>query len=126
MKKIEEVELQKRRSLSAKDKLDILNRDDQCPVCRQRVQSVGEAEFDHIIPLALGGTNEKDNFQALHANCHKLKTQDDIKAIAKTNRLRKRRLGMTRKKKAIPSRPFPKRKKEKRVEASHRKADRED
>lgn len=34
-------------------------------------------EIDHIVPLYLGGTNNKDNLQMLCANCHSDKTVKD-------------------------------------------------
>ncbi len=34
-------------------------------------------EYDHKIPVALGGTSSIDNVQALCANCHRLKTKYD-------------------------------------------------
>lgn len=121
--KIEEVQPEKRRSLSAKEKLDVLKSHPHCPICRSEV-SVSDAEWDHWIPLELGGSNEVDNFRGLHPPCHKEKTRQDVKAIAKARRLRKKRLGLTKPKKAIPSRPFAKRKNS--FETRNRKAPRKD
>ena len=52
-----------------------------------------EFEVDHYIPVALGGTNDLSNLQALCPPCHKLKTKKDVKDIAKSNRIRAKRLG---------------------------------
>ncbi len=38
--------------------------------------------FDHVIPLKLGGKDNSSNIQALCANCHQLKTREDRKLIA--------------------------------------------
>ncbi len=40
------------------------------------------SNFDHIIPLRLGGKDNASNLQALCANCHQLKTREDRKLIA--------------------------------------------
>jgi 5-methylcytosine-specific restriction endonuclease McrA len=112
--KIEEVQPEKRRSLSAKEKLDVLKSHPHCPVCRTAV-GVNDAEWDHQIPLELGGSNEVENFRGLHPDCHKIKTRQDVKSIAKARRIRKKRLGLAKPKKAIPSRPFAKRKKRERL-----------
>jgi 5-methylcytosine-specific restriction enzyme A len=109
--KTEEVQLHKRRSLTLKKKLDIIRLHPDCPVCRQKLDDLKDVEFDHwVVPLAIGGSNEQENFRGLHVECHKQKTKQDRKVIAKVERLRKKRFGLTRSKKAIPARPFPKRK----------------
>lgn len=54
----------------------------QCACCPAR----GPYEADHIIPLALGGTNEFFNWQLLCVPCHKAKTADDKARIAKAER----------------------------------------
>lgn len=46
----------------------------------------GRTEFDHIIPVELGGSNDADNLQALTAAAHRRKTDADIARIAKANR----------------------------------------
>lgn len=84
-----------------------------CHICQGKIQ-VGQAfDIDHVIPLALGGTNEPDNLRPVHVRCHRgtdSKTSDDVKAISRADRLAKKHFGMTPKKKGrLQSRPFPKR-----------------
>lgn len=56
-----------------------------CPLCDGELS--GAIEWDHKIPLALGGLDEIENIQAVHAECHlHLKTKDDVKRIAKAKR----------------------------------------
>lgn len=62
-------------------------------------------EFDHQIPLDLGGTDDPDNLKPIHDSCHRRKTKEDIRAIAKARRLRR---GRKKSGRVIPSRPFPK------------------
>lgn len=44
-------------------------------------------EFDHAIPLALGGKHQADNIQPLCRAHHRQKTDLDLKLIAKAKRL---------------------------------------
>lgn len=54
---------------------EILARDNYTCQCCGRVG--GKLELDHIINLAQGGTDDKDNLQILCHACHKQKTQDE-------------------------------------------------
>lgn len=67
-------------------------------------------DFDHRVAVQLGGGNDEGNIDAVHPICHRtLKTPGDVKAIAKAKRLFNKYNGIeTRRKKPIPSRPFPK------------------
>ena len=47
-------------------------------------------EYDHIIPLGLGGSNDLDNWQATHMRCHKPKTVEDMGRIAKAKRMERK------------------------------------
>lgn len=64
-------------------------------------------EIDHIIALQLGGKDEDDNLEPLCGPHHAIKTKRDVRMIAKAKRL-SGETGSDRKRKAIPSRPFPK------------------
>jgi len=81
----------------------------QCASCFQPL-TLGEVEWDHVRPLALGGTNE-ENWQGLCRDCHKAKTAQDVGRIRKADRQRnKMETGRGRKRKGKPmqSRGFPK------------------
>ena len=52
-------------------------------------------EFDHIIPLADGGTDTEDNLQALLKRHHKVKSSNEAKARAKVARIQAKG-GLTR------------------------------
>lgn len=59
-----------------------------CQGCGVRLVG-GDYEFDHITPVALGGTNDPENIQVLcttHSMCHQKKTADDVVRIAKADR----------------------------------------
>lgn len=80
------------------------------------LRSLDQIEWDHYIPVALGGTDNFGNIRPVHAACHQKKTSgtkatsygSDIHAIAKTKRIAKG--GKKRKGRKMPSRPFQKRK----------------
>gem|GEM_PF-629399 len=45
-------------------------------------------QYDHAVPDALGGDNSLENCLAICVQCHKFKTRNDVKQIAKSNRQR--------------------------------------
>ena len=51
--------------------------------------TLSKMEFDHVIPLGLGGSNSPDNWAALCPGCHRSKTRADLKQIAKAKRQRR-------------------------------------
>lgn len=59
---------------------EILVRDNYTCQCCGRVG--GKLELDHIINLASGGTDDKDNLQILCRDCHRTKTQNESKVGA--------------------------------------------
>lgn len=65
-----------RKYLSEKEKLRILAAQSYLCACGcgESLAMGAPCEFDHIVPLGLGGTNMPDNFQALTPHCHKQKT----------------------------------------------------
>ena len=75
-----------------------------CAACAQKIDAGKAWDIDHILPLALGGTNAPDNLQILCRPCHRTKTtHSDVPRIAKTKRLRARHLGAS----APSTRPIP-------------------
>lgn len=80
----------KRKRHSAKVKAAIIAR--QGGVCaRSGVPLVaGQIQYDHVIPLALGGADDASNMEALACAAHKDKTRIDIGRIRKADRQRKK------------------------------------
>ena len=65
-----------------------------CASCNTKIAAGQAWDIDHILPIALGGTNEANNLQLLCRACHRSKTaQSDIPRIAKTKRLKAKHLG---------------------------------
>lgn len=67
--------------------------DDCCVRCTRKVGGKLRPEFDHAIPLILGGKHRESNLQLLCHECHGLKTKLDVKLKAKVARVRKKNLG---------------------------------
>ena len=57
-----------RRTLTQKEKDELVK--SQCSLCALCQLKTIEFDFDHKIPLASGGSNEDNNFQALCKTCH--------------------------------------------------------
>ncbi|KQQ46476.1 HNH endonuclease [Rhizobium sp. Leaf311] len=53
-------------------------------------------QYDHAVPDALGGDNSLKNCLAICVQCHKFKTRNDVKQIAKSNRQRDKASGVIR------------------------------
>lgn len=99
----------KRQAITPAMKIDALLYREKtlCSLCSEWVLPGQEIEWDHIHALVHGGQHDYTNLRPVHAGCHKKKTAQDIKANAKIKRIR----GETKQgpKRAIPSRPWPKR-----------------
>lgn len=76
-----------RRRPSVELKRRILESQQGC--CLSCGKELGLVEFDHVIPLGLGGDNAADNWAAVCPPCHKSKTRSDLKRIAKAKRQRR-------------------------------------
>ncbi len=76
-----------RRRPSSRLKRAVLEaQNDRCLACGAELVKV---EFDHVIPLGLGGDNSPENWAAICPPCHKTKTRSDLKRIAKAKRQRR-------------------------------------
>ena len=93
-----------RRSLSTTQRLHLfLTAQGHCQACGWRLSPGTRWEVDHIIPLALGGSDQPDNLQVLCAACHGSKTATaDAPALSKAKRMQARHLGAARSKAVIP------------------------
>lgn len=100
----------KRPSISkAKRARIFLAQDGICWLCKLKIGAEEAYDIDHQVSRELGGSDEDDNLAPAHKDCHKAKTKEDVKAIAKSNRIR-RNFGpveMRKKKRPIPQRANP-------------------
>ena len=79
-----------RRRFRKSDLLAILHdrQGGKCAICGHTIGEEEQFHADHIIPLAIGGEDSLSNIQIVHAPCHRSKTKDDVKTIAKVRRIR--------------------------------------
>jgi 5-methylcytosine-specific restriction endonuclease McrA len=107
-----------RSAMTTKRRLEVMVKWGHCYLCLAKLTSLEDTQFDHVIPLELGGTDDVENIQPAHAECHRDKTRGDARDIAKMRRrikkedehhLRRdnRTPGERREKQSrLPSRPF--------------------
>lgn len=74
-----------RKKPTLREKVEILRRQALCAECSDRLSDI---EFDHELPLELGGAHSVENLRALCPRCHKAKTAIDKRVIARARRLR--------------------------------------
>jgi 5-methylcytosine-specific restriction endonuclease McrA len=61
--------------------------------CGQKI--IGTPEYHHVVPAALGGSNELNNCQVLQKRCHRVRTETiDVPEIAKSVRIAEKRAGV--------------------------------
>lgn len=74
-------------------KLRIVDRQaGKCALTGIEFTPANKPEFDHIVPLWLGGENRESNLQAITAPAHKRKTHAEATVRAKVNANRKKHL----------------------------------
>ncbi len=97
----------RRRYLTAKTKIQVWNHQSGCCAICGCWHDPFYMAYDHILPLCLGGTNERPNWQALCKTCHAVKTKREAGMRAKADRQRKAREGVKKRRgRAMSSRPF--------------------
>jgi 5-methylcytosine-specific restriction endonuclease McrA len=78
-----------------------------CEKCTAKLMA-GHIEFDHAIPLAIGGTSDIGNCICVCTNCHKEKTAKiDAPRIAKTRRMGRKHLGIKKRSRFACARSGP-------------------
>jgi 5-methylcytosine-specific restriction enzyme A len=67
-----------------------------CHLCSRRI-APGEAwEIEHVQALALRGADDPTNWRPAHADCHAVKSKDDVRMIRKADRQAKAHAGIKR------------------------------
>ena len=75
-----------------------------CENCKCRLVS---AEYDHRVPLMMGGESTLENCQVYCKTCHAAKThKEDVPRIAKAKRIEAKHIGAKRPKQKLESRGF--------------------
>lgn len=109
------IEIEPRKPLTKKQRAEIaLRQDGMCGCgCGVKLDNARERTIDeHVIPLALGGSNDLSNRQLWRKPCAMEKTKADVRSIAKSKRMAGEHGQQARRKKEnyrpIPSKPFDK------------------
>lgn len=89
-------------AIPARVKLRVFERfGGKCAITGRKFMPGDRIEFDHIIPLALGGAHAESNLQIVTPEAHKAKTRADVQVKAKVQRLREKFMGMRPKKRGL-------------------------
>ena len=87
-------------------KVEAMEANALCPKCFKPFN--GNVEYDHDPPLGAGGKDHDEKpMTPLHSGCHTLKTKNDKKVIAKTNRMGGGRGSQIARRKAGKTKPIP-------------------
>lgn len=81
----------------------------RCALTGRKLRPGDAFDYDHIIPLSVGGRHAELNLQVVLRDVHKLKTADDVALKSKIARTRAKHLGIYPKGQRIQSRGFSKR-----------------
>lgn len=68
-------------TLSTRQTTLIKRQNGRCAFCEKAIMETDLVEVDHIIPLFAGGKDIYKNMQLLHKDCHRHKTENDLKKI---------------------------------------------
>lgn len=99
--------MSKRAEFSKQTKLEAWKRCGGFCECGCGLKILGVPEYDHIIPAAIGGSNDLDNCQVLMKKHHRDKTDEDVPAISKSQRIYEKRAGLRRTKRPMAKRVNP-------------------
>ena len=99
--------MKKRKPLTRKQRIELFEQHGGiCHICETKIHaSRGEAwEVEHVEALEISGRDDWENLRPAHVKCHKVKTAEDVKVIAKCNRRKARHLGIAKPKSALSKR----------------------
>ena len=82
MKRTKPEKKSRRKSLSGKTRINVMERDDYtCQMCGRSIEDGIKLHIDHIVPVSKGGSNDMDNLQVLCHECNLAKhDRVDLKA----------------------------------------------
>jgi 5-methylcytosine-specific restriction endonuclease McrA len=106
----------KRKTFSAAARQRVLNKHGRkCAMCQVEITPATGCEYDHHIPLSIGGDDTEANLRPVCVRCHRLKSKADTTRAAKAKRQEDKALTKPAARRPIRSRGFsePRPKKEK-------------
>lgn len=80
-----------RKLLSTSEKHQVLQQRPYCFICEEQISdsSLSELDFDHIVSLDAGGSNDLTNYAAVHKRCHTAKRTKSLEDYKEELRLEK-------------------------------------
>lgn len=98
----------KRRGLTASEKHRVITRQhNKCTACGDPLGNGVKTEFDHVLALALGGSNDLSNFEAIHQRpCHQARTRVTVGQKSKADRQGGGRGSQVKRRKEGKSKPW--------------------
>jgi len=84
-KSVSDKKVRRKRLAKAQKNLILRSQHHKCALCQTDISKL-PVHYDHRIPLAIGGSDEIENIQALCPNCHALKSQRDSLAISRAKK----------------------------------------
>jgi hypothetical protein len=95
------------RRMTAKRRAAIFSAHDGiCHLCGGKIGVADAWDVEHVIALEISRDDSNSNLRPAHRTCHKAKTKDDAKVIAKCRRVSQKHTGARKKKGGIPYRKF--------------------
>jgi len=73
----------------------------RCYLCSQKVMD-DDWHVEHVTARGLGGGDDEDNVRIAHRDCHKPKTEWDVRRMRKADRCAKAAAGIKRKGRPLP------------------------
>jgi 5-methylcytosine-specific restriction endonuclease McrA len=99
--------MSKRKQFSATVRRRILERHNKrCAMCQVEITPATGCEYDHHIPLSIGGDDTEANLRPVCVRCHRLKSKADTTRAAKTKRQEDKALTKPAARRPIKSRGF--------------------
>ena len=69
-----------RRAFSFDQKERLFKKSQVCAICNQQIETIDDAEVDHIIPFSAGGKTEQKNGQLAHRFCNRKKSNNHMQS----------------------------------------------
>lgn len=66
----------------------------RCAITGKKLGPADKYDFDHIIPLAMGGRHAESNLQIVERSAHREKTKQDVADLAKARRIAMKHTGI--------------------------------
>ena len=97
--------MSRRRSISRTERVRIFEAAQGiCHICGEAIDGTRDRwDVEHVVPLNLGGDDHGDNLQPAHERCHKGKSKDDARNLAKAKSVHSKHIGA----RPNPTRPIP-------------------